>query len=66
MIAIKDSFDRDVIIVKDGKVAIGRFDDLCKKELDCIMKIYYNLTGDSSTHIKDFMSFDTDEDEFCS
>lgn len=65
-ILIKDSIGRDVMNICNGRVAIGRLDGLSKIELENLYGIYKNITGDDSSYIKDFLSFQTEEDEFCS
>ena len=63
---IVDSKNRQLIMVKNGRVLVGRYMDMDEKTKNSILEFYTEFTGEDPTRAKDFLDFKSEEDEFCS
>lgn len=56
----------------DGKIAVARFPDMTEKEMNSVMSICKAMMQDNTDvqmdmdKLKKFLTFESDEDEFCS
>ena len=63
---IKDSKGRVLIYCnKKGKLALTRYPDLTQEEIDGMVEVYHELSGDSKEEINNFLTFQSEE-KFCS
>lgn len=59
-------------ISPDGKIAVARFPDMSEKEMNSVVSICKSMMQDNTDinldieKLKKFLTFESDEDEFCS
>ena len=65
-IIVKDDKDRVLLNVKGNDIALARFPDLDEEIKNNLADIYSDLTGKNKDNTKQFLNYETDENEFCS
>ena len=64
---IEDKKGRIVLRMnKKGKLALSRFPDLTKKEIETLSRIYNELSGANIEETEKFLKFEEKEEQFCS
>ena len=65
-LCLKDKEGRTLLTVQGGRVLVARFPEMDNDLKDAIWHFYREITGDNDKRIKDFLDYNSDENDFCS
>jgi len=64
---IEDDSGRTLAILNEnGDIAVSRFPDMSKDMKDRVVELYIKATGEEEARIRDFLDYNSTENEFCS